>query len=69
MGLFIMPEIVQNLTVARFLCTYWVFIPPLGKFPRKRKYLANRFSQMNNLRNSTINKILICENGLLIIGK
>jgi hypothetical protein len=53
---FIMPEIVGNLTVARFLGVYWVFIPPLGKFTRKRKYLANRFSQMKNLQNSTINK-------------
>ena len=62
MGLFIMPEIVRNLTVARFLCAYWVLIPPLEKFMGKRKYLANRFSQMNNLKNSVINKILICEN-------
>ena len=43
---FIMPEIVGILTVARFLGVYWVFIPPLGNFARKRKYLANRFSQM-----------------------
>jgi len=57
-----MPEIVQNLTVARFLGAYWVFIPLLEKFTGKRKYLANRFSQMNNLQNSAINKILICEN-------
>ena len=28
---------------------------------RKRKYLANRFSQMNNLQNRATNKILICE--------
>ena len=69
MGLFIMPEILRNLTVAKFLYAYWVFIPPLGKFTRKRKYLANRFSQMNNLQNNAINKILICENDLLIIGK
>lgn len=62
MGLFIMPEILRNLTVAGFLCAYWVFISPLRKFTRKSKYLANRFSQMNNLQNSVINKILICEN-------
>ena len=50
MGLFIMPAIVRNLTVARFLCAYWVLMPPLEKFMGKRKYLANRFSQMNNLK-------------------
>jgi len=63
MGLFIMPEIAQNLTVAGFLYAYRVFIY------EKTQILANRFSQMNNLQNSVINKILICENGLLIIGK
>ena len=57
-----MPEIVRNLTIARFLDAYWVFIPPLEKFTRKRKYLVNRFSQMNILQNIFINKILICEN-------
>ena len=57
-----MPEIVRNLIIARFLGACWVFIPPLGKSLRERKYLANRFSQMNNLQNSAVNKILICEN-------
>ena len=57
-----MPEILQNLTIARFLYAYWVFIPPLGKSMGKRKYSANRFSQMNNLQNDATNKILICEN-------
>ena len=45
-----MPEIMENLTVARFLGAYWVFIPPSRKSVRKHKYLANRFSQMNNLQ-------------------
>ena len=59
---FIMPEILRNLTVAEFLGAYWVFIPPLRKFMGKRKYLANRFSQMSILLIALFRKLFICEN-------
>ena len=46
-----MPEILRNLTVARFYLLSEEFTPLLGKFTRKRKYLANRFSHTSILRN------------------